>query len=186
MNKTILASCLALISAALTAPAQLNPGDPLSGLEKLKDFQAERASSSDPDWRNGNADSRPIKPGGTLTLAELTGPGEIVHFWCTIAHPAQYYSRMLVLRMYWDGEKDPSVECPIGDFFGMGHGIDKPFTSLPVRVTSDGRGRNCYWPMPFRKSARITVSNDSDQRCDAFYYYVDWQKHPSLPKESAY
>ncbi len=62
--------------------------------------------------------------------------------------------------MYWDGEEHPSVECPIGDFFGMGHGLDKPFTSLPVRVSSDGRGRNCYWPMPFRKSARITVTND--------------------------
>jgi Protein of unknown function (DUF2961) len=90
------------------------------------------------------------------------------------------------LRMYWDGEKDPSVEAPIGDFFGMGHGVDKPFISLPVRVTSDGRGRNCYWPMPFRKSARITVSNDSSERCNAFYYYIDWQKRDSLPKDTAY
>jgi hypothetical protein len=110
----------------------------------------------------------------------------IVHFWCTIAHPDPYYSRMLTLRIYWDGEKHPSVECPIGDFFGIGHGIDKAFTSLPVRVSSDGRGRNCYWPMPFLKSARVTVSNESDRRCDAFYYYIDWQKHESLPSDTAY
>ncbi|HZM03110.1 MAG TPA: DUF2961 domain-containing protein, partial [Candidatus Saccharimonadales bacterium] len=148
-----------LTLSAMTALAQLNPGDPLSGLEKLKDFETKRASSSDPDWRNGNADSRPIKPGGTLTLAELEGPGQIVHFWCTIADSDPYYSRMLTLRIYWDGEEHPSVECPIGDFFGMGHGVDKAFTSLPVRVTSDGRGRNCYWPMPFAKSARVVVSN---------------------------
>ena len=84
-----------------------------------------RASSSDPDWRNGNGDCRWIKPGGTLTLAELTGPGEIVHFWCTIADQEPYYSRLLTLRIYWDGETNPSVECPIGDFFGMGMGVDK-------------------------------------------------------------
>ncbi len=145
-----------------------------------------RASSSDPNWRNGNADSRPIEPGGTLVLADLKGPGMIVHFWNTIAHRAPFYSRLLTLRMYWDGEKNPSVECPIGDFFGVGHGLDKPFVSLPIKVSSDGRGRNCYWPMPFRKSARITVTNESDKRCDAFYYYLDWQKYKSLPKDTAY
>ena len=166
--------------------AQLSPGNPLSGLERLKDFDAMRASSSDPDWRNGNGDSRPIEPGGTLTLAELGGPGQIVHIWFTIAHDAPHYSRLLTLRMYWDGEDHPSVECPVGDFFVIGHGVDKPFSSLPVRVTSDGRGRNCYWPMPFRRSAKITVSNESSVRCDAFYYYIDWQKHRALPKDSAY
>jgi hypothetical protein len=178
------AAILALKTAV--SLAQLDPGNPLNGLEQLKDFQSRRESSSDPNWRNGNADSRPIAPGATLTLADVNGPGMIVHFWCTIAHSDPYYSRMLTLRMYWDGEKDPSVECPIGDFFGMGHGIDKPFDSLPVRVTSDGRGRNCYWPMPFRKSARITVSNESQRPCDAFYYYLDWQKHESLPPKTAY
>ena len=79
--------------------------------------------------------------------------------------------------MYWDGEDHPSVEAPVGDFFGIGHGVDKSFLSLPVRVTSDGRARNCYWPMPFRQAARITVTNESDKPCHAFYYYIDWQKH---------
>ena len=180
------ACCAVLALSAATATAQLDPGNPLSGLEQLKNFQSQRASSSDPDWRNGNNDSRPIDPLGVLTLAELKGPGMIVHFWCTIADPDPYYSRMLTLRIYWDGEEHPSIECPIGDFFGIGHGIDRPFTSLPVRVSSDGRGRNCYWPMPFRKSARVTVSNDSDQRCHAFYYYIDWQKRKSLPSGTAY
>jgi Protein of unknown function (DUF2961) len=179
---------IALVFAcfALSASAQLNPGNPLADLEKLKDFQTMRVSSSDADWKNGNSDARPIEPGGTLILASLDGPGQIVHIWCTIAHPDVFYSRLLTLRMYWDDEQRPSVECPIGDFFGIGHGVDKPFTSLPVRVSSDGRGRNCYWPMPFRKKARITVTNESDKRCDAFYFYIDWQKHPSISKDSAY
>jgi Protein of unknown function (DUF2961) len=184
MNSLVLISTFAL--SASTALAQLNPGNPLDGLEKLKSFDTMRASSSDPDWRNGNADARPIEPGGTLTLGEFEGPGQIVHIWFTIAHDDPSYSRLLTLRMYWDGEKHPSVECPVGDFFGMGHGLDKPFTSLPIRVTSDGRGRNCYWPMPFRKSARITVTNESARKCHAFYYYVDWQKHVTLAKGSAY
>jgi hypothetical protein len=169
-----------------TALAQLNPGHPLAGLEKLKDFKSMRASSADPDWRNGNGDCRWIKPGGELTLAELAGPGQIVHLWCTIAHQEPFYSRRLTLRMYWDGETHPSVECPIGDFFGIGHGVDQPFTSLPIRVSSDGRGRNCYWPMPFKQSARIVVSNECDRPCDAFYFYIDWQKLPALPGDSAY
>ena len=172
--------------SSVIALAQLNQGNPLAGLEQLKDFQTMRASSSDPDWKNGNRDMRPIKAGQTLTVAELNGPGMIVHSWCTVSHADQNFSRLMTLRIYWDGEKNPSVECPIGDFFGVGHGLDRAFTSLPVRVTSDGRGRNCYWPMPFRKSARITVSNDSDRPCYAFFYYVDWQKRKSLPKDTAY
>ena len=175
-----------LAVTTIKASAQLNGGNPLGDLEKLKDYQTMRASSSDADWKNGNGDARPIAPGATLTLATLDGPGQIVHIWCTIAQDARFYSRLLTLRMYWDDEEHPSVECPIGDFFGIGNGVDKPFTSLPIRVSSDGRGRNCYWPMPFRKKARITVTNESDKRCDAFYYYIDWQKHASLPEDSAY
>jgi hypothetical protein len=182
----LLASALVFALSVIPAPAQLSAGNPLSGLEKLKDFEAMRASSSDPNWRNGNADARPIPAGGTLVVADLKGPGVITHIWNTIAHHAPFYSRLMTLRIYWDGEQHPSVECPIGDFFGIGHGLDRSFTSLPIRVTSDGRGRNCYWPMPFRKSARIIVANESNKRCDAFYFYVDWQQHRSLPKDTAY
>src|SRR5512147_2176077 len=96
------------------ALAQLSPGNPLAGLEKIKDFEAMRDSSSDQDWRNGNGDARPIPPGGTLVLADIQGPGMITHFWNTISHNVPFYSRLLTLRIYWDGEKNPSVECPIG------------------------------------------------------------------------
>jgi hypothetical protein len=185
MNRILTALSILALSAA-PGLAQLDPGNPLSGLEKLKNYETRRESSSDPDWRNGNGDCRWIKPHGSLTLAELTGPGQIVHIWCTIADQSPYYSRLLTLRMYWDGETNASVECPIGDFFGMGHGVDKAFTSLPVRVSSDGRGRNCYWPMPFKTSARLVVTNESDRPCDAFYFYVDWQKLPSLAEDCAY
>ena len=184
--KTRVLFTLLLAASLVSALAQFSLGNPLAGLEQLKDFETMRASSSDPDWRNGNADARPIPAGGTLTVAELNGPGIITHIWNTIAHDAPGYSRLMTLRIYWDGEEHPSVEAPIGDFFGIGHGIDKSFVSLPIKVSSDGRGRNCYWPMPFRKSAKITVSNESDKPCGAFYFYVDWQKYKSLPKDTAY
>jgi hypothetical protein len=185
--KSIRSGLITILFAPVTIVlAQSDIGNPLNGLDTLKNFQTMRASSSDPNWKNGNADSRPIAPGETLTLAQLDGPGRIVHIWNTIADADPYYARLLILRIYWDGETNPSVECPIGDFFGMGNGVDQPFTSLPVRVTSNGRGRNCYWPMPFKKSARITVTNDGQQRCRAFYYYIDWQKLPHLPRDTAY
>jgi len=110
----------------------------LHSLTRLRDEITRRESSSDPDWRNGNRDARAIEPGETLVLADLQGPGEITHIWCTVAAGEPQYSRLLVLRMYWDGEEHPSVECPLGDFFGLGHGWDVPFDSLPVRVTANG------------------------------------------------
>jgi hypothetical protein len=179
----VVAAVLILFVSTHDASAQ---GNPLDGLDRLKNFESRRASSSALDWRNSNGDARPIKPGDTLTIGELEGPGMITHIWFTIAHEAKFYSRLMTLRMYWDGEEHPSVECPIGDFFGIGHGVDQPFMSLPIRVTSDGRARNCYWPMPFRKSARITVTNESDKPCRALYYYIDWQKHSTMPGDTAY
>ncbi len=174
------------VVASVSLGAHAQSGDPLDGLAALKDGSSERASSSDPNWQDGNGDARPIAPGGTLTIADLEGPGMITHFWNTIAANERCYSRLLVLRAYWDGEEHPSIECPIGDFFVIGHGKDVPFSSLPVTVTSDGRGRNCYWPMPFRKSAKITVTNEGRAPIGAFYYYIDWRKLPKLAEDTAY
>lgn len=187
MRTTILVpaflACMAIFSGRASAQAP----DLLSGLERLPDYESRRSSSADPNWRDGNGDCRPIEPGKTLTLAELEGPGRIVHIWFTIAADDPHYPRTMTLRIYWDGDQDPAVESPIGDFFAVGHGLDVPVSSLPVQVSSDGRARNCYWPMPFRKSARITVSNDSpDKRVGCIYWYIDWQKLPSLPEDTMY
>lgn len=157
----------------------------LGDLSTLKSFRAMRASSSDPNLA-GNGDARPIAPGNTLTLADLKGPGRVAHIWFTIADNERFYGKKLVLRMYWDGEATPSVEAPLNDFFCEGHGMDVVVNSLPFRVTSNGRGRNCYFPMPFAKSARIEVTNEGKEGCGAFYYYIDWQQMKALPKDTAY
>lgn len=158
----------------------------LDGIEQLKDFKTMRNSSTDPNWENGNGDCRNIPPGETLTVCDLTGPGRITHIWFTISATDKWYSKLLVLRMYWDGEKTPSVESPIGDFFCMGHGEDKNVNSMPFRVTAGGKARNCYFPMPFGKKAKITVTNEGKGGVGAFYYYIDWQKLPTMPANTAY
>ncbi len=175
-------------SASMAVSAEATgSGGPLSGLEQLKPGRTMRASSSDVnDWKNGNADARPIAPGKTLVIADLQGPGRIQHIWNTIATQERGASRLVVIRMYWDGEETPSVEAPLGDFFIIGHGINRPVQSLPVVVSSEGRARNCYWPMPFGKSARITLTNEGESPVHAFYSYVDWQKLPDLPPGTAY
>lgn len=174
-----------LVLGCATAPCPPGIGG-LDNLSLLYEGRGMRASSSDPNWRNGNGDARPIPPGATLVIADLEGPGIIRHIWNTIAAQEIGYSRLVVVRMYWDGESEPSVQCPLGDFFGVGHGVDTPMDSLPICVTSEGRARNCYWPMPFRKSAKITVTNEGRKRINALYWYVDWTKVPKLPRNAGY
>jgi hypothetical protein len=144
----------------------------LSSLGEKQDYRSLRISSFDPT--GGNRDALAIAPGETAVLAEIKGPAAIHHIWTTIsAEP--FYGRKLVLRIYWDGEDTPSVEAPIGDFFAVGHGLNRNLVSIPVVRSSEGRALNCYWYMPFRWSARITVSNEGSRPVGAFYYYIDYR-----------
>ncbi len=132
------------------------------------------------DRTGGNGDCRYVKPGQTLTLLDYHGAGVIHRFWCTIAPRSEVHiHRQAILRMYWDGDAYPSVEVPIGDFFGVGFGQQTDYISLPMSETSGGY--NSYWPMPFHKSARWTLANLSDRPIDAFYYNIDFTAYDSLP-----
>jgi len=178
---------LAIAAAAATNAPAVTPVEDVLGLARLRPGRTHRSSSSAEDWRNANGDCRGIEIGQTLTLADLTGPGVMTHFWFTVAAEELHWPRMITLRVYYDDSKVPAVETPIGDFFAMGHGLRVNVNSDPVSVSAEGRALNCFWPMPFRKRARVTVTNDSDQaRIGSFYYYVDWQKVPSLPADVGY
>ena len=120
-----------------------------------------------------------IDPGQTFTLADISGAGEIEHIWMT---PTGNW-RLSILRMYWDGEADPSVEVPVGDFFAMGWGKYAPISSLAVCV-NPGSAFNSYWPMPFRKKARLTLENLDDKPM-VVYYQIDYTK-TSVPADAAY
>jgi hypothetical protein len=122
-----------------------------------------------------------IAPRTTVTLAEIEGPGAIQHLWNTVA-PNRW--RQLVLRIYWDGEEAPSVETPLGDFFCSGWCQRCNISSLPIAVNQAG-GFNSYWQMPFRRSARITLENLSDDEIRGYYYQVDYTL-TDVPEDAAY
>jgi hypothetical protein len=120
-----------------------------------------------------------IKAKTTFTLAEIEGPGSIQHIWMTPTGNWRYS----VIRFYWDDEKEPSVECPVGDFFGMGWGQYSKLTSLAVTV-NPGSAFNCYWPMPFRKKCKITMENIGNDDM-TLYYQVDYIL-TEVPNDAAY
>ena len=120
-----------------------------------------------------------IKSKTTFTVAEIDGSGSIQHIWMT---PTGVW-RNSILRFYWDDEKTPSVEVPVGDFFGMGWGQYSPLQSLAVCV-NPGSAFNCYWPMPFRKKCRITMEN-IDEKDMVLYYQVDYIL-TEVPSDAAY
>lgn len=152
----------------------------LSNLPQAKDYV--QKSSTSYDLKGANADWRAIAPGATLTLLDTSGPGLISQLHVTIHSEDRYHLKALVLRMYWDGESTPSVETPIGDFFGLGLGDYFQYQSLPLSVASD-RALNCFFPMPYQKHARITVTNESTQKVDEFFYNIDYRaySHPLSP-----
>jgi hypothetical protein len=120
-----------------------------------------------------------IQPGTTYTVAEISGPGAIQHIWMTPTGAWRYS----IIRMYWDDEKEPSVEVPVGDFFGVGWGKYARLSSLAVCV-NPGSAFNSYWPMPFRHKARITLEN-IDVNSMRLYYQIDFTK-TQIPKDAAY
>ena len=120
-----------------------------------------------------------IPAGHTQTLADITGPGMIEQIWMT---PTGNW-RFSILRIYWDDQPNPSVECPIGDFFACGWGQFAPVNSLAVCV-NPGSAFNCYWPMPFARRCRITLENRADEEM-VLYYQINYALH-DLPPETAY
>jgi len=170
---------LALLVLAKSMSAQSAVG----ALTRLGDYESRRTSSYD---RSGaNADYRHLKAGETLELFAEAGPAEIRHIWITMATGEAYHLKKVVLRMYWDNEADPSVETPIGDFFGMGLGTYTVFHSALVAVAPD-KALNAYFPMPFARHGRITVTNEGKQEITDFYWNIDWVKLPSLAADTAY
>ena len=174
----------ALLLAGCAAAQSPGPSS-LLDLPRLKTFSAYRVSS-DNRFQGSNDDSKRIMPGETFIMANLAGPGVVSHIWVTVADNEYAWPRLVRLRVYYDGKKTPSVDVPLGDFFGVGHGYDRNLDSLPIRDSSFGRARNSYWPMPFRVSCKITVTDEGSRPVTMFYYHVDWQRHASLPDDTAY
>lgn len=167
-------------------------GTPLGHLVRPLPGRSGRVSSAAPK-RSSNYDNRRIPPGEKLVLADLSGPGMVQHIWMTFPVPEPSWlgregnanHSELVLRMYWDGAEQPAVECPVGDFFAAGFGQRVPVNSAPIMVEG-GDAYNCWWPMPFFRSARIEIVNESEKQLNSFYYHVDYCLFDELPPDTMY
>lgn len=137
------------------------------------------------DTTGGNRDYWPIAGGGVREIFNATGPGVITHIWFTIAARSDHHLKEIVLRGYWDGNEKPSVEAPIGDFFGLNLGQYFIYESAYL-ACSPGKSLNCYFAMPYKKSARFTVTNESKDPIGAFYSNIDYLTVPSLPQDALY
>ena len=180
MKKCI--SFLYFLLLAASINAQVAEG-PLGDLFLSKEGGLKHYSSY--DTTGGNADFRTLAPGEKLELVNRKGAGVVRRWWLTIApRNVVEVHRSLIIRCYWDDEKEPSVEVPVSDFFGMGFGRWKDFISLPLNMTSGGY--NCYWPMPFHRSALITVENRGKVPVTNFYYNIDIRTYDKLPQTTLY
>jgi hypothetical protein len=156
----------------------------LDGLITTHNYVQKRVSSF--DRTGGNADAVGVAPGATFTVLDEPGPGIITHVWFTIASSERSHLKKIVLRMYWDSEATPSVEVPIGDFFGLGLGDYFTYQSIPLSVAPD-KALNSFFEMPFQKRARITITNEGEEAVDALYFNVDYRALPQpLPADTLY
>ena len=193
-----LGGAAAVSSAALTplaaAPSGQGSGTAngpggLSQLFMARPGRRRRHSSSDPT--GGNVDHGRIEPGETYEMADLKGAGCIRHIWIVASRVESDHLRKLVFRAYWDGQSNPSIESPLGDFFGVGHARVSNYWSLPLNIVTGGEaqainqaGFNCFFPMPFAKGARLTIENQGSEEVGAILHYVDYEEYDALPDDA--
>jgi len=158
----------------------------LHDLARIRDRKTGRVSSWDQTGRNN--DFWTIPPGESVVLADLRGPAQITHLWMT--QPNHY--RECLLRITWDDAPRPSILVPLGDFFGLGHGLVNSYQSLLFSASTSTPGQfnkgcalNCYVPMPFRERALIELVNESAEP-HRQYFYVDYETLPDWPEDAGY
>ncbi len=146
-------------------------------------YKSLKQSSFDPT--GGNSDRWPIPAGKSIEIFNQKGPGMISHIWFTIAAQGPLHLKELVLRAWWDGSDKPSIEAPIGDFFGLNLG-DYVLYESEYLACSPGRSLNCYFAMPYRSSAKMTVTNEGSRDVGSFYSNIDFLSVDALPADTLY
>ncbi len=160
-------------SGAATAPGLLEAA-------RLRNYKARRSSSWD---RTGaNADAVPVEPGHAATLLDVIGAGVVTHIWFTIDSEDPHHLKNLVLRAWWDRESSPSIEAPIGDFYGLGLSEYFLYQSALTAVAPQ-KALNAYFKMPFASAAKITLTNEGPERTNSLYYAVDYVALSALPDD---
>jgi len=154
----------------------------LPGYARAQSYRSLKQSSF--DRTGGNRDYWNIPPGQTLEIFKADQPGVISHIWFTIAASSANHLKELVLRGWWDGNSKPSIEAPVGDFFGLNLGSYQIYESQYL-ACSPGKSLNCYFVMPY-KAARLNVTNEGRAQVGAFYSNIDYRIVPSLPADALY
>jgi hypothetical protein len=155
------------------------PGTSLRDLARARPGRRCRASSW--DRTGGNDDRLHILPGANATLLDVAGAGIISHIWVTTDCQESSHLRKVTLRIWWDGEETPSIEVPLGDFFGMGHAKTSAFHASALAMSAqDGKALNCFFAMPFASGARVEVTSECSEHEVLFYYYIDYEQHNRL------
>ena len=161
-----------------TQPQVAAAPEELFAAARLREYKARRSSSW--DRSGGNGDAVAVNPGKEAVLLDVTGAGVVTHLWFTINSPDPMHLKNLVLRAWWDGESAPSIESPIGDFFGLGLGEYYTYQSALLAV-APMKALNAYFKMPFASAARMTVTNEGTIRTDNLYFAVDYVTMAQLP-----
>src|SRR5208337_3589674 len=160
--------------------AEPTPGaaEDLFALARLRNYKNLRSGGW--DRTGGNADWVVVQPGQTATLLDVSGAGVVTHIWFTISSQDRMHLKNLVLREWWDGETTPSIEVPIGDFYGLGLGEYFTYQSALLAVAPI-KALNAYFQMPFASSAKLTLTNEGKVRTDNLYFAVDYVTVPEIP-----
>ena len=155
----------------------------LPAYARAQKYQSLKQSSC--DTTGGNRDTWPVKAGAIQEIFNHQGAGAITHIWFTIAAQSPTHLKEIVLRAYWEGNAKPSVEVPVGDFFGLNLGDYVNFESQYL-ACSPGRSLNCYFAMPYRRSARMTVTNEGTRDIGSFYSNIDYLAADEIPSDALY
>jgi hypothetical protein len=183
MKRILLTLCIFLYTGMLFSQ---DFGTEMQQLTQIKkDITSRQVSSADKTGGNGDCMTG-IKDGTTATILDVKGAGIITHIWITIAPEAEKLNRNdILIKMYWDGNTFPSVESPIGPFFGNGWNEAYNFVSVPLSVTPGwGKSYVCYFAMPFANGAKIEIENQTGKDISNLYFNINYQEMPQLPKNT--
>ncbi|MHB8863385.1 MAG: glycoside hydrolase family 172 protein [Pirellulaceae bacterium] len=169
----------------------------MAELAKPQEGRSMRATSTaldaDGHYAHDNSDNSRVAPGATKVVLDAQGPGVVTHMWFTFLGPERHpwapegsaNHQEMLLRVFYDGQSRPAIEVPLGDFFGNCFGKRTELISLPV-IVEDGDSYNCYWHMPFQKSIRMEIVNQSSKPLSLLYYNIDWIKKDRLAEDTPY
>ncbi len=199
MFNSTLGSAMRLVLGVTLLHALAAPGisQDLEELAKPKEGRSMRSTSTAVDkqgnYLHGNSDNYRVKSGATKVVLAAQGPGVVTHMWFTFLGPERQSwapqgsanHQEILLRVFYDGQQRPAIEVPFGDFFANCFGKRVEVISVPV-IVEDGDSYNCFWHMPFRKSIRVEIVNQSEKQLSMLYYNIDWIKKDSLPQDTPY